>query len=466
MIQQIANVMQVPLAGAALVGALGLMALPTLAQEDRATPCTIDLTRAGQMSDIVSNALMLGLEFPESDVAAFLSNPKAEQSSGDALLKATAAHFGVPESILASEVARYEHCNCEHFGAGVLPRAENDPANAFVGNAAPRAMGPEELAALADATCDHDLASAGAMSDTLSSALMLGLGRPGTDVGTFLKGAEVAYASGDALLKAAAAHFGVREVRLAREVKRYAHCNCAHPGAGVPPLVDDARFRAFARDVTLHVVLHELGHALIREFDLPVLGNEEAAADAFATHYLTTHLPHRALDVLAARTRSLMIEAGELPREAWSVSGEHNSDARRAFQIAALAVAADPAKYTPVATAIGMPADDLRSARDYGTEIHRSWRRILEPLWMPDGIASNEARLVNDSSGEFLGRVWSDAFADELRAAVRRFDWHSQVTIRFVDGDGGAVWSRSERTITVASAYVRRFVTHGSIALD
>jgi hypothetical protein len=45
-------------------------------------------------------------------------------------------------------------------------------------------------------------------------------------------------------------------------------------------------------------MVHELGHALIREFDLPILGNEETMADAFATHYLTTHLPDRAVDAI------------------------------------------------------------------------------------------------------------------------------------------------------------------------
>ena len=84
---------------------------------------------------------------------------------------------------------------------------------------------------------------------------------------------------------------------------------------------------------------------MVREFDLPILSNEEAMADAFATHYLTMHMPDRALDVLMARTTSLMIEAGELPRDQWPISGEHESDARRAFQIAAWAIAADPAKY-------------------------------------------------------------------------------------------------------------------------
>lgn len=214
----------------------------------------------------------------------------------------------------------------------------------------------------------------------------------------------------------------------------------------------------FARDVTLHVVLHEVGHALIREFDLPILGNEETMADAFATHYLTTHLPDRAVAVLVARTRSLMIEAGEVPRAEWTVAGEHDNDARRAFQIAALAVAADPVKYAPVARVVAMSERDLKKAADYGAEIHRAWRRLLAPLWMPPLARSKEARVVRDSKAELAG------LPAELEAIVTRFDWHSQVTVRFVAGDGGAGWSRSARTISVTDGYLRRFVEQGKKA--
>ena len=59
----------------------------------------------------------------------------------------------------------------------------------------------------------------------------------------------------------------------------------------------------------------------------------------------------------------------------------------------ALAVAADPQRYRPVATAAGLSDEDVRRATDYGSEIHRSWRRILQPLWMPAGLASPEARV-------------------------------------------------------------------------
>jgi hypothetical protein len=284
---------------------------------------------------------------------------------------------------------------------------------------------------------------------------MHGLKRAEADVSAFLTNAETKYASGQDLLRAAAAHFAIDEARLTAEVERFRHCNCHH---------DAVEVSAFARDVTLHVVLHELGHALIREFDLPVLGNEETMADAFATHFLTTHLPDRAADVLRARTTSLMIEAREVPREQWTVRGEHDNDARRAFQIAALAVAADAARYEAVAKVVGMSEPEIQRAKDYGAEIHRSWRRMLAPLWMPQGVRSNEARVVCDLENASVGKAGLAGLVAELEPIVTRFDWHSQVTVRFAAGDGGAAWSRSKRTVTVHSDYIRRFVEQGKRA--
>ena len=306
------------------------------------------------------------------------------------------------------------------------------------------------------------------MKDIVSNALMLGLVVPESRVALFLDGAEDRYATGPELLKAAAAHFELEEAVLTAEVKRFEHCNCK-----VGPLVESLlppevqlqekdesiEVSTFAKDVTLHVVLHELGHALVREFDIPILGNEETMADAFATYYLTSYMPDRAVDVLTARTRSLVIEAKEATGPGWS--GEHDHDGRRAYQIAALAVAADPQRYAPVAEVVGMSEEDLKKARDYGAEIHRSWRRVLAPVWMPEGALSSEARVVYDAESAFLRRLCADGLAGELESVVRRFDWHSTVTIRFVDGDGKAGWNRSRRTVTVHSAYVRRFVEQG-----
>lgn len=332
-------------------------------------------------------------------------------------------------------------------------------ASAFAQEKPPSTTGSPE--------CDVDLSRVGQMRDILSNALMRGLHQEESRVRAYLDEARRDCASGAELLSKTAAEFSLREADLAAEVERFRHVNCKHEGGGeaaADPAPDpgiELPLSEYARDVTLHVVLHELGHALIREFDLPVLGNEEAMADAFATHYLTTHMPERALDVVRARVASLMFEANAVPREQWGVQGEHDNDARRAYQIAALAVAVDPERYRPVAVEVGMSDSDIRRSTDYGSEIHRSWRRILQPLWMPAGVASREARVEHDTGAGLVGELRSSGLMEELESILRRFDWHSQVTIRWTEGDGGAAWSRSQRTITVYSEYVRRFIAQG-----
>ena len=306
--------------------------------------------------------------------------------------------------------------------------------------------------------CVVDLANPGIMKDIISNALRRGLRLPEPKIAAFLDGAESDYATGELLLQAAARHFAIDATIVAEQVQKFAHCNCAHAQKRDTAT---AKFTDFAKDVTLHVVLHEMAHALVREFDLPILGNEETMADAFATHYLTTYLPDRAAAVLKARTTSWMMEAAEVPREEWTVRGEHNNDARRAFQVAALAVAAHPTDYHAVAKAAGMTERDITKARDYGNEIHRSWRRTLAPLWMPEGVLSNEARVVCDEKSPLFDQLRASGLIDELESAIRRFDWHSGVKIHFVEGDGGAGWSRSQRTITVHSAYLARFIAQG-----
>lgn len=314
----------------------------------------------------------------------------------------------------------------------------------------------------------------GRMRDIVSNALTRGLEVDESTVREFLEGAQNRYSTGAELLAASANHFGAPVSTLQKQVNAFQHVNCKHgPVGGEDNGIRDSwdgteaagellEASAFARNVILHVVLHELGHALVREFDLPILGNEETLADAFATHYLTTYLPERAEAALLARVQSLSIEASEVPRQEWTVAGEHNSDARRAFQIAALSVAADPAKYAAVAEAAGMTADDVRRASDYGTEVHRSWRRVLAPLWMPAGQPSGEARLRHEGTPLFSSLL-DEGLGDDLWAVVRGIDWHSQVTIDFRQGEGGAGWSRSLRTITVRSEYVRRFVEQGKL---
>ena len=321
--------------------------------------------------------------------------------------------------------------------------------------------------------CVMDLRLPGVMSDLLSNVLLRVENKPGSDVKAFLKDATARHATGEDLRKAAADHFKIDQKRLEELVEHWRHINCKHaaiPGYAIPDAAVAAATGeplspvpvcAFAADVTLHVVLHELGHAVIREFDLMVLGNEETMADAFATHMLTEYFPERAHAAITARVTSLMIEADEVPRDKWTVRGEHDNDARRAYQIAALAIAADKNKYASIAEIVGMSERDINKARDYGADIHRAWRRTLTPLLMPADKRSTEARIRADGATQAFVEAGEPSLLSTIESAIKRIDWHSQVTVDFVGGDGGAAWSRSDRTIKVNGAYLQRFIAQG-----
>ena len=315
--------------------------------------------------------------------------------------------------------------------------------------------------------CKADLSNAGWLKDILSNVLIRAEHKPEPEVAAFLKNAETRYATGDDLLKAAAEHFKIDQKRLAALAEQWGHIHCRHatiPGSAVPdrePLLDLVPVSVFAADVTLHVVLHELGHAVIREFDLMVLGNEETMADAFATHLLTEHFPEHAVRAISARVRSLMIEANELPREQWTIRGEHDNDARRAYQIAALAIAADKEKYAGVAEIVGMSKQNIVKACDYGSDIHGDWRRTLSPLMMPAGQVSKLALLRADEATRAFVHAGKPSLASTITNAFQRFNWPSQVTVDFVWGSGTAGWSREKRTVTVNSEYLQRFIAQG-----
>jgi Putative metallopeptidase len=102
----------------------------------------------------------------------------------------------------------------------------------------------------------------------------------------------------------------------------------------------------------IFVAIHELGHAVISEMDLPVLGQEENAADQFAILTgLTVVANEYSLRVLANAARGWFLSArrdrkeGETP----DYYGRHGLDEQRAYRIVCLMVGSDPVKFKAVA---------------------------------------------------------------------------------------------------------------------
>ncbi|KAF0243799.1 MAG: hypothetical protein FD180_3054 [Planctomycetota bacterium] len=87
--------------------------------------CRVDLTNPDTLSDVLSNALVGGLEKDEAKVQAFLKEARGKYSKAEDLFKAAMDKFGVPEATLRAKVEEFRHCNCKHGDLeGRFPREE------------------------------------------------------------------------------------------------------------------------------------------------------------------------------------------------------------------------------------------------------------------------------------------------------------------------------------------------------
>ncbi len=119
------------------------------------------------------------------------------------------------------------------------------------------------------------------------------------------------------------------------------------------------------------VFLHELGHALIDIYDIPITGKEEDSADQFATHMA---LRQEATGLDALWSQAYLYGSSESRSVAWGV---HSSDKQRYYNILCTIYGSDTEAY-------GFLVDDdilperraVKCTAEYGNTIS-SWSRLL-----------------------------------------------------------------------------------------
>lgn len=137
------------------------------------------------------------------------------------------------------------------------------------------------------------------------------------------------------------------------------------------------------------VLFHEVGHALVSEFELPVLGREEDAVDRFATFLLTPEGDEdeesdpSTILIDAMRGWFASSERTELEEIDWW--DEHGPDQQRAYQIACLLYGADPKKFAAMADQVELPEDRKESCPAEAESNSASWLKVAEPHVLADG---------------------------------------------------------------------------------
>jgi len=129
------------------------------------------------------------------------------------------------------------------------------------------------------------------------------------------------------------------------------------------------------------VLTHEMGHVVVSELGLPVLGRLEDAADSFAIVTMLDMDTDISLRTLTEATWGWYLssrrDAAEGMKEQYYDA--HSLSAQRAYQIVCLMVGSDPKRFDELAARAKMPPQRRDSCLGDFSNASWSWNRVLAP---------------------------------------------------------------------------------------
>lgn len=128
------------------------------------------------------------------------------------------------------------------------------------------------------------------------------------------------------------------------------------------------------------VLAHEIGHAMVRQLDIPVTGREEDAVDGFAAFLLAENPRFGPGTAFAA---ALLFDAYASQRgrdlQYEDFADEHSVSEQRVYNFLCWLYGSDPKTFRPLVRQGVLPqARAVRCGNEW-EQIERSWTRLLEP---------------------------------------------------------------------------------------
>jgi hypothetical protein len=216
----------------------------------------------------------------------------------------------------------------------------------------------------------------------------------------------------------------------------------------------------------LFVVAHEMGHAVISELKLPVLGREEDAADAFAIIAALTGVANNfSYRVLEETTKGWFWAARRDKRQGAKPAhyDRHGLDEQRAYQIVCLMVGSDPVRFKTFADDTKLPEERRRTCSwDFDTAA-QSWGTLLAPhRRAPDQpktaieVSYGEAKGELDILAQWFRSIrFLEIFADLF---AERYAWPAPITLEMRScGEPGARWTTPRRKVHICYEMAQEF---------
>ena len=233
------------------------------------------------------------------------------------------------------------------------------------------------------------------------------------------------------------------------------------------------------------VALHELAHAVITDFEVPVLGNAEDAADTLAAVYLIRR--DRADPASDFRYIRMLLMAADANRIFWNRGVERNNmlayltshplSVQRAARIACLVYGSNPEVLEPLPEMVGLPelrsywceeeyAEAERAALWFGDSyVRKAPGRVNEHSFYYGSARGGELEAIRDwlVDNQALERVLAYVEESELLTDSVTFATRSC-------GSPEAYWDSDERSLVVCYelllAFYKLSVEQGIIELE
>ncbi len=130
-------------------------------------------------------------------------------------------------------------------------------------------------------------------------------------------------------------------------------------------------------DSTMFVFFHELGHALIDIYDLPVTGREEDAVDQLATLIVADGSEAGAASVFNGALAFTVLDDGEISESAFW--GEHSMGLQRFYNTICLLYGQDPKAHKEMVNEEVLPQARAQRCPSEYQRIEKAWGTLLAP---------------------------------------------------------------------------------------
>lgn len=130
-------------------------------------------------------------------------------------------------------------------------------------------------------------------------------------------------------------------------------------------------------NATTFIFYHELGHALVDAYDLPITGREEDAVDQLSVYLLADGTQEGEQMVLDAAVSFSKQASGELDESAFA--DEHSLDQQRYYNIICLLYGQNEEKFASLVKDGTLPESRAARCSDEFTRVERAWDALLAP---------------------------------------------------------------------------------------